>query len=105
MVKDIIFIGISIVIVASAVMAVGFKSTLHNAFSLMLCLAGVAGIFILLSGEFVAVMEIVVYVGAVAIAIIFAIMFSPPLFMTQPKRSLLKVMRSAAIAVFLFLAI
>lgn len=105
MAKDIIFIGISILTIASAIMAVGFKRTVHNAFSLMLCLAGVAGIFILLSSEFVAVMEIVVYVGAIAIAIIFAIMFSPPHFMIQPRRSLLKVLRSIAIGLFFFSAI
>jgi len=103
--SDIIFIVIAVFTVAFAVMAVGFKSTLYNAFSLMACLLGVAGIFVFLSSEFLAIMEIIVYVGAIAIAIIFAIMFSPPHFMTQPARKWTKTGRSLAIASLFFFSL
>ena len=102
MLKELTFIGLSILVITAAVMAVGFKSTLYNAFSLILCLSGVAGIFIMLSSDFLAVMEIVVYVGAVAIAIIFTIMFSPPHFMRQPDRKFIKIARSIAVGAFFF---
>lgn len=105
MFREIAFISISVLTIAAAVMAVGFKKTLYNAFSLMLCLAGVAGVFIFLSSEFLAVMEIVVYVGAIAIAIIFTIMFSPPHFMVQPQRKVSKTLRSIVIAIFFFWAL
>lgn len=105
MFKEITFITISILTIAAAVMAVGFKSTLYNAFSLMLCLAGVAGIFVFLSSDFLAVMEIIVYVGAIAIAIIFTIMFSPPHFMVQPIRKPIKTLRSVAVGAFFFSAL
>lgn len=105
MLQEIIFIALSVLVVAAAVMAVGFKSTLYNAFSLMLCLSGIAGIFLFLHSEFVAVMEIIVYVGAVAIAIVFAIMFSPPHFMTQPGRKFIKWLRSFGIAALFFAVI
>ncbi|MBI1870840.1 MAG: NADH-quinone oxidoreductase subunit J [Chlamydiae bacterium] len=103
--KDIAFISLSMMTLASAIMAVSFKKVLYNAFSLMLCLAGIAGIFLFLSSEFLAVMEIIVYVGAIAIAIIFAIMFSPPHFMTQPDRKLIKTLRSIVVGLFFFLAL
>lgn len=105
MLKEITFIGLSIIVIASAIMAVGFKSTLYNALSLMLCLCGVAGIFLFLSSDFLAVMEIVVYVGAIAIAIIFTIMFSPPHFMRQPNRKWIKTARSFTVGAFFFFAL
>ncbi len=104
MIKEIIFLSIVIVTVLAAFMAVSFKKTLYNAFSLMLCLGGIAGIFVFLSSEFLAVMEIVVYVGAIAIAIIFAIMFSPPHFMTQERKAI-KMIRSILAAGFFFFMI
>ncbi|MBI1883433.1 MAG: NADH-quinone oxidoreductase subunit J [Chlamydiae bacterium] len=100
--QNLIFIILSVTTLAAAVMAVSFKKVIYNAFSLMLCLGGIAGIFFLLSSEFLAVMEIIVYVGAIAIAIIFAIMFSPPHFMHQPERNWPKTVRSIAISAFFF---
>jgi len=105
MIANLIFIALIVLITSSAVMAVGFKSVLYNAFSLMLTLMGIAAIFIFLRSEFLAVMEILIYVGAIAVAIIFAIMFSPPLFLKQPKRSPIKIIRSITISALLFLVL
>ena len=54
-----------------------FSRTLfHSALSLILSLFGVAGYYVLLSAGFLAVVQVMVYVGAIAILILFAIMFS-----------------------------
>ena len=102
--QEAIFITLVIITITSALMAVGFRSTLYNALSLMVCLLSIAGLFIFLSSEFVAVMEVIVYVGAVAIAIIFTIMFSPPHFMIQ-NRNLLKSVRSVCVSALFFFAL
>ncbi|GAB4429446.1 MAG: NADH-quinone oxidoreductase subunit J [Anaerolineae bacterium] len=48
----------------------------HSALFLVLSLFGVAGYYVILSAGFLAVVQLMVYVGAIAILILFAIMFS-----------------------------
>ncbi len=52
------------------------NSLFHSALFLVLSLFGVAGYYVLLSAGFLAVVQLMVYVGAIAILILFAIMFS-----------------------------
>jgi NADH:ubiquinone oxidoreductase subunit 6 (subunit J) len=76
--------------VLGALIAVGARNIFHNVLGLALSLIGVAGIFIYLNSPFVALMEILIYVGAICIAICFAIMLSQPLYLKGPPRSFLK---------------
>lgn len=50
------------------------KSVLHAALCLMVCLLAIAGIYILLSAEFLAVVQVMVYAGGILLLIIFGIM-------------------------------
>jgi NADH-quinone oxidoreductase subunit J len=66
-----------------AAMAVGgsfgvavLRNLFHGALSLLLALFGVAGLLLLLSAPFLAMIQILVYMGAIAILIIFVIMFT-----------------------------
>jgi NADH-quinone oxidoreductase subunit J len=76
--------------ILGALIAVGARNIFHNVLGLALSLIGVAGIFIYLNSPFVALMEILIYVGAICIAICFAIMLSQPLYLKGPPRSFLK---------------
>lgn len=102
MIQDAVFIGIAAITLIGAVLAVSLKNVFYNALALILCLFGVAATFIYLNAEFLAVMEVIIYIGAISIAIIFAIMLSQPMFQQSEKRSLPKLARSAAIAAALF---
>jgi len=62
--------------VAGALGAVLWKNLLHAVLFLALTLVGVAGIFLLLSSTFLFVVQILVYVGAVVILIIFGVMLT-----------------------------
>lgn len=62
--------------VISALMVVSLKNVFHAALALILCLFCIAGIFVLLHAEFLAAVQVLVYVGAVSILIIFAIMLT-----------------------------
>ncbi len=76
--------------VLGALIAVGARNIFHNVLGLALSLIGVAGLFLYLNSPYVALMQILIYVGAICIAICFAIMLSQPLYLPGPRRSLLK---------------
>lgn len=63
-----------------------------------MALVGTAGLFIPLHGELISVVQILVYLGAVAIAIIFMLMLSPPYFLERAKRSRWKIVAATFIA-------
>jgi len=67
---------LAIVIVASAVAAVSMRNLVHCALSLTVSFAALAGIYLQLGAQFVAFSQILVYVGAVAILIVFAILLT-----------------------------
>lgn len=64
----------TIAVVLGAIGTVSLRSLFHSAMSLILTLLGVAGYYLLLHAEFLAAVQIVVYVGAIMVLIIFAIL-------------------------------
>ena len=62
--------------VAGALLAVACRNILHAILGLGLALLGIAGLFLSLNSPFVAMMEVLVYVGGISVAMIFAIMLS-----------------------------
>jgi NADH:ubiquinone oxidoreductase subunit 6 (subunit J) len=88
-----------------AFLAVGLKNIFHNVLGLALALFGVAGIFVFLGGPFVAVMEILIYVGAICIAIVFAVMLGRPLYLGIPARHIMKTALTLGVALVVFIAL
>lgn len=62
------------VLVASALMVVGARNPVHSVLFLILAFFNAAGLFILIGAEFLALMLVVVYVGAVAVLFLFVVM-------------------------------
>ncbi|MGL4261507.1 MAG: NADH-quinone oxidoreductase subunit J [Afipia sp.] len=62
------------VCVASAIMVVTSRNPVHSVLFLILAFVNAAGLFMLLGAEFLAMILIVVYVGAVAVLFLFVIM-------------------------------
>jgi NADH:ubiquinone oxidoreductase subunit 6 (subunit J) len=71
-----IFIVLSLITLGAAVMVVTSRSLFRSALWLILAFFGIAGIFILLHAEFLAIVQVLVYIGAISTLIIFAIMLS-----------------------------
>jgi len=71
-----VFIILSIITLGAAVAVVTNKNLFHSALFLILSFVGVAGLYILLEAGFLAAVQIMVYVGAISILIIFAIMLT-----------------------------
>ncbi len=81
--QQIIFIIISAFTIVSAVVVVTFKNLFHAALALMATFLGVAGLYILLDAGFFAAAQLLVYIGAISILIIFAIMLTRRLMSTN----------------------
>jgi NADH-quinone oxidoreductase subunit J len=64
----------AIVTVASAVMVIAVKNPVHSVLFLILAFVNAAGLFLLLGAEFLAMILVVVYVGAVAVLFLFVVM-------------------------------
>lgn len=71
-----IFYIIASVIVIFSLMTVTLKNIFHSALSLIVALLGIAAIYIYLEAEFLAVVQVLIYVGAIMTLIIFAIMLT-----------------------------
>ena len=88
-----------------AAIAVFPKNILYNVLGLALALTGVGGFYLYLGSFFIALMQLLIYVGAITIVIVFGIMMSRPLHLEVPKRELSKVAMAAAAGLFFFMAI
>jgi NADH-quinone oxidoreductase subunit J len=73
---NISFYMIAFVIVASGIAAISLRNLVHCALALTITFTGLAAAFLQLSAEFVGFAQILVYVGAVAILIVFAILLT-----------------------------
>ncbi len=73
---QIVFLIVAAATLGSAVMVVSARRMMHAALWLILTLMGVAIVFVTLETGFFAVVQVVVYVGAIAMLIIFAVMLT-----------------------------
>lgn len=69
------FGGVAAVILLGALWTVLARRTFHSALGLGVTLVGVAGLFVTLSSPFIAVVQILVYVGGILTLLVFAVMF------------------------------
>src|SRR5256885_6582976 len=73
---SITFAIIAAVTIASAVAAMSLRNLVHCALALTVAFAGLAAAYLQLGAQFVGFTQILVYVGAVAILIVFAILLT-----------------------------
>ncbi len=76
---------LAVVIVVAALGVIFQRNVFRAALSLILSLVGVAGIFVTLSADFLAAAQILIYVGAVSVFIILAIMLTRDLSHGNPS--------------------
>src|SRR5256714_14446071 len=70
------FLAIAIIILAGALAAATLPKLIHAALSLVIVFVGIAAYFFLLGAEFVGLVQIFVYIGAVAVLIVFTILLT-----------------------------
>ncbi|MBI2832542.1 MAG: NADH-quinone oxidoreductase subunit J [Chloroflexi bacterium] len=92
---------LAVVAVVAALAVVFLRNVFRAAFALIMSFLAIAGLYITLSADFLAVVQILVYVGAISILIILAVMLTRELHQGNPSNNL---ELPALIVVLLFLA-
>ncbi len=85
--EQIIFILMGALILGSAVMVVTTRNLLHAALWLVVSLFGVAALFTVLHANFLAVVQVVIYIGAIAILFIFVVMLTRRELMEKSRQT------------------
>lgn len=75
-VYDLIFYLFAAITVISAFFVVTNRNIVYSAFFLMFTFFGVAGIYVLLGADFVAMVQLIVYVGGILILLLFGVMLT-----------------------------
>lgn len=75
-VYDLIFYLFAALTLISAFFVVTNRNIVHSAFFLLFTFFGVAGIYVLLGADFVAIVQLIVYVGAILILMLFGVMLT-----------------------------
>ena len=100
--QNIIFGLLAVSMCASGIKLVTTKNVVHAALYLVIVLAGMAAQYILLGAEFVAVVQVLVYIGAITVLILFGIMLTrAPIGQSQELDNNQRGI-SAVVALFLF---
>ena len=73
---DVAFAAVGVIAAASGLLAVTTRHVVHAALWLVVCLGAVAGCYLVLGAEFVALVQLLVYVGAVVVLVLFALMLT-----------------------------
>ena len=81
---DIVFLCVIVVTMGGALTAVLAGSIIYSLMGLVVAMFGIAGLYIYLNSPFLAMMQILIYVGAVSVLLAFAVMLIGPLY-KNPK--------------------
>ena len=102
-VASLAFYLFAIILVASAVMVISARNPVHSVLFLILAFFNSAGLFVLLGAEFLAMILVVVYVGAVAVLFLFVVMMLDISF-TELRQGFMQYLPLGALVGFILLA-
>jgi NADH-quinone oxidoreductase subunit J len=74
--KDLVFLALSAFTLVSAAGVAFSRKIVYSGFSLLGTFAGAAGLFVLLSSDFISITQLLIYVGGVTVLVLFAIMLT-----------------------------
>jgi NADH-quinone oxidoreductase subunit J len=92
---DGIFYAFAIITVVSAFIVVLSKNIIYSAVSLFITLFGVAGFFVLLHADFIAVTQIMIYIGGILVLLIFGVMLTTKITDVKLKTKNINTLTSA----------
>ena len=102
MLEAVAFYFFSAILIASAIMVIASRNPVHSVLFLILAFFNAAGLFVLLGAEFLAMILVVVYVGAVAVLFLFVVMMLDIDFATLRAGFMKNAPLGLAVAVLLF---
>ncbi len=71
---QILFCVLSVITLATAFLTIYSKKPMHNAIYLVICFTSISGHYLLLNAQFLALVNLIVYIGAIMILMLFTIM-------------------------------
>ncbi len=86
--ETVAFLFFALLTLGGALLALFARSVVNSAFSLMATFFGIAGFFLLLGADFLAVTQVLIYVGGILVLILFGVMLSP---IDKKERSLARI--------------
>ena len=86
--QQVTFLTISLVTLGSAIMVVSLRNIFHSLLFLALAFLGVAGIYLLLTADFLAAVQVLVYIGAIIVLMMFALMLTHRVMTTNLSQTL-----------------
>jgi NADH:ubiquinone oxidoreductase subunit 6 (subunit J) len=98
-----VFFLLAALTLIAGVLVVTVRNVVHSALALVGAFFGVAGIYLLLEAEFLAVVQVLIYVGAISVLILFAIMLTRGLMSSDETGVNAQWAAVALIATFLFM--
>jgi NADH-quinone oxidoreductase subunit J len=104
-VQQVVFVLIALFTAVSALIVVLSRNLFHNALGLVATFFGVTGIYILLEAEFLAVSQVLIYVGAISTLITFAIMLTRGMMYGQTSPTNNQTLTASIVAVLFFLVL
>ncbi len=94
---DIIFFFFAVVTVISGAIVVMSRNIIYSAFSLLFTFFGVAGLYVLLNADFIAVTQLLVYVGGILVLLLFGVMLTNKVIDVEMKTGVLQTYPAAII--------
>jgi NADH-quinone oxidoreductase subunit J len=86
-ITEILFWGLSILALFSAIMVVASKSPVHSILFLIVVFFAISGHYILLNAQFLAIVNIIVYAGAIMVLFLFVVMLMNLNAEAEPKKN------------------
>ena len=87
-VQDVLFWLLAAISVAASILVLRFQNLFRAALMLVVTFGAVAGLFVLLNAEFLAVVQVLVYIGAIAVLIIFGVLLTQDIEVGNPSNSI-----------------
>lgn len=104
-IQQMIFSSLALFTGVSALVVVLSRNLFHNALGLVAAFFGVTGIYILLEAEFLAVSQVLIYVGAISTLITFAIMLTRGMMFGRTSPTNNQTLTASIVAVLFFLVL
>jgi len=99
---DLIFVLLALLTIVPAIWVVFSPNIVHSGFALLFTLLGVAGLFAYLGADFIAVTQVMVYVGGVLVLVLFTVMMTRVPQGEKRRRGLDRYVPAAVFAALIF---
>jgi len=94
---DTVFYFFGVIVLASAWIVVSSRNVVYSAFALLFTFFGVAGLYVLLSADFLAVAQLLIYVGGILVLLLFGVMLTNKVVSVDIKAGTLRTMPASVI--------